>query len=57
MFNSLDNGLLLLIFVAVQTSRVHPIIMKEMRAFRQYKNSLVELVLFVYNSCLHFDKL
>ncbi|XP_060073765.1 uncharacterized protein LOC132553531 [Ylistrum balloti] len=38
-------------------SRVDPVIMKEMRSFRQYKNTLVELVLFVYNCCLHFEKM
>ncbi|XP_033754518.1 uncharacterized protein LOC117337581 isoform X2 [Pecten maximus] len=38
-------------------SLVDPIIMKEMRSFRQYKNTLVELVLFVYNCCLHFEKM
>ncbi|KAK3086887.1 hypothetical protein FSP39_024935 [Pinctada imbricata] len=39
------------------THDVDPVIMREMRAFRQYKNTLVELVLFVYNCCLHFEKL
>ncbi|KAL3860824.1 hypothetical protein ACJMK2_010889 [Sinanodonta woodiana] len=34
-----------------------PLIMKEMRIFRQYKNTPVELVLFVYNCCLHFEKM
>ncbi|XP_021371290.1 uncharacterized protein LOC110461892 isoform X1 [Mizuhopecten yessoensis] len=38
-------------------SQVDPVIMKEMRSFRQYKNTLVELVLFVYNCCLHFEKM
>lgn len=38
-------------------SLVDPVIMKEMRSFRQYKNTLVELVLFVYNCCLHFEKM
>nr|KAG5712188.1 hypothetical protein BaRGS_014538 [Batillaria attramentaria] len=36
---------------------VDPVVVKEMRAFRQYKNTLPELVLFVYNCCLHFDKM
>ncbi|ESO86507.1 hypothetical protein LOTGIDRAFT_235319 [Lottia gigantea] len=34
-----------------------PVILKDMRSFRQYKNSLAELVLFLYNCCLHFDKM
>lgn len=38
-------------------SEVDPVLVKEMRAFRQYKNTLPELVLFVYNCCLHFDKM
>ncbi|XP_076449516.1 serine/threonine-protein kinase/endoribonuclease IRE2-like [Babylonia areolata] len=36
---------------------VDPVLVKEMRAFRQYKNNLPELVLFVYNCCLHYDKM
>ncbi|XP_071089938.1 uncharacterized protein [Haliotis cracherodii] len=32
-------------------------VLKEMRAFRQYKNTLAEMVLFIYNCCLHFDKM
>ncbi|VDI34483.1 Hypothetical predicted protein [Mytilus galloprovincialis] len=39
------------------TSVVDLVVLKEMRSFRQYKNTLVELVLFVYNCCLHYDKL
>ncbi|XP_061166604.1 uncharacterized protein LOC133175505 [Saccostrea echinata] len=39
------------------TSHVEPILMQEMRSFRQYKCTLVELVLFIYNCCLHFEKL
>ncbi|XP_048759681.2 uncharacterized protein LOC125669248 [Ostrea edulis] len=39
------------------TSYVEPIVMQEMRSFRQYRSTSVELVLFIYNSCLHFDKL
>ena len=40
-----------------QMCDVDTVILKEMRTFRQYKNSVVELVLFVYNCCLHFEKM
>lgn len=43
--------------LCVQLSEVDGVLVKEMRAFRQYKNTLSELVLFVYNCCLHFDKM
>ncbi|GFR93875.1 2-5A-dependent ribonuclease [Elysia marginata] len=36
---------------------INPVVMKEMRSFRVYKNSLSELTLFIYNCCLHFDKI
>ncbi|XP_055891980.1 uncharacterized protein LOC106072425 isoform X2 [Biomphalaria glabrata] len=36
---------------------INPAVMKEMRSFRVYKNSLSELTLFIYNCCLHFDKM
>ena len=36
---------------------VLPAVMREMRSFRVYRNSLAELALFIYNCCLHFDKL
>ncbi|CAG5126041.1 unnamed protein product [Candidula unifasciata] len=36
---------------------INPTVMKEMRSFRVYKNSLSELTLFIYNCCLHFDKM
>ncbi|CAL1540082.1 unnamed protein product [Lymnaea stagnalis] len=36
---------------------INPVVMKEMRSFRVYKNSLSELTLFIYNCCLHFDKM
>ena len=48
---------LIICFKYFQTTRVDAQIMREMRSFRQYKNSLSEFVLFVYNVCLHFDKL
>lgn len=36
---------------------IESVIMREMKAFRQYKYNAVELVLFVYNCCQHFDKM
>ncbi|KAK6174412.1 hypothetical protein SNE40_017694 [Patella caerulea] len=38
-------------------SDLDPVVLKDMRSFRQYKNTLAELVLFLYNCCLHFDKM
>ncbi|KAL5021848.1 hypothetical protein ScPMuIL_001003 [Solemya velum] len=38
-------------------SEVDSLVMKDMRTFRHYKGCLSDLVLFVYNCCLHFDKL
>ncbi|XP_053401751.1 uncharacterized protein LOC123548986 [Mercenaria mercenaria] len=36
---------------------IEPTVMKEMKTFRPYKNSIVELVVFVYNCCNHFETL
>ncbi|XP_059170253.1 uncharacterized protein LOC131951863 isoform X2 [Physella acuta] len=40
-----------------EVQAINPTVMKEMRSFRVYKNCLSELTLFIYNCCLHFDKM
>ncbi|KAL4235154.1 hypothetical protein ACF0H5_006792 [Mactra antiquata] len=36
---------------------IDPLVLREMRSFRHYKNSFIDLIVFVYNCCTHFETL